>query len=250
MRFEGTRIIAAPVGAVWYALRNPDALEVVIPHCARIERQPGYRPESDSDFTLSFELAIPQDDGQPGAIIGWLEVDRQRPLHHLSLTLTLNDALVFMYVEGSVDLTAREHGQQTEVHYTVEAKVPGMRGVGWSAQVHTHAQQVIGTMLDELSLLIEHSVTTTVPQHAQANGIAPVHVTSPQVLLETQRGSVVLLPITEVPAPTQAMLRRVQRAKLRRNERQQRTIASAVTLSAVAVLSGAYALWAWQRRHA
>lgn len=250
MRFEGTRVIAAPVSTVWFALRNPDILEVVIPHCRRIERQPGFRPEGESDFTLSFELGVPQDDGQPGSIIGWLEVDRQRPLHHLSLSLTLNDALVFMHVDGTLDFIARDHGQQTEIHYAIDARVPGMRGVGWSAQVHIHAQQVIGGMLDELSRLIEQRVEIAPSQPYAPNGHAPQSATSaqPRVLLETRRGSVVLLPATEVPAPTQAMLRRVQRARMRRQERQERTIVTSVALSVVAVLSGLYALWAWQRQ--
>lgn len=244
MRFEGSRLIAAPVSAVWYALRNPDVLEVMIPHCARIERQPGYRPESDADFTLSFELDVPQKSGHTGLIIGWLEVDRQRPPHHLSLTLTLNDALVFMHAEGTIDLTAREHGQATEIHYMVDAKVPGMRGVGWSASVHEQAEDMVGAMLDELARwLVRAGVATTV---TPTNGHA--HATAPQVVLESERGSVILLPATEVPAPTQGMLRRVTFNRQRRVARQQRSVVTAATMSALAIASAAYAVWEWRRR--
>jgi carbon monoxide dehydrogenase subunit G len=244
MRFEGSRIIAAPESAVWYALRNPDVLEVLIPHCSRIERQPGYRPESDADFTLSFELDVPQKSGHTGLIIGWLEVDRQRPPHHLSLTLTLNDALVFMHAEGTIDLTAREHGHATEIHYAVEAKVPGMRGVGWSASVHEEAEDLVGAMLDELARWLVHAGVATTA--TTTNGHAPA--ASPQVMLATPRGSVILLPATEVPAPTQGMLRRVTFNRARRVARQQRSIISAATMSVVAFASAAYVVWEWRRR--
>jgi carbon monoxide dehydrogenase subunit G len=236
-------MIAAPMSAVWYALRNPDVLEMIIPCCARIERQPGYRPESDNDFTLSFELDVPQKGGHTGLIIGWLEVDRQRPPHHLSLTLTLNDALVFMHAEGAIDLIAREHGQATEIHYAVDATVPGMRGVGWSASVHEQAEDMVSAMLDELARWLAHAgVATTVT----TNGHAPA--ASAQVVLETQRGSVVLLPATEVPAPTQGMLRRVAFHRDRRAARQQRGVITAATMSVLAIASAAYAVWEWRRR--
>ena len=241
MRFEGSRVINAPVGAVWYALRNPDTLEVLIPRCTRIERQPGYRPESASDFTLSFESATADQIPNDGAIIGWLEVDRQRPPHHLALTLTLNDALIFMHVEGVIDLAARDGGRATELRYAIDAKVPGLRGVGWSARAHEEAEGLISGMLDELVRLLATDVEASMQR---ANGyIMPTD--QPQVLLETQRGSVVLLPATEVPAPTQGMLRRVQRQQARRAARQQRQFAAAIALGSVAILSGAVAAWEW-----
>lgn len=246
MRFEGSRTIPAPIMAVWFALRNPDVLEVLIPHCVRIERQPGYHPESDSDFTLSFEMDMPQAEGRTGLIIGWLEVDRQRPPHHLSLTLTLNDALVFMHVEGTLDLAARGHGQATEVHYSVDARVPGMRGVGWSAPVAEQAEHLISRMLDELTHLLPQIAPETTANAPTTNGHTPV--TAPQVLLETQRGSVVLLPATEMPAPTQGMLRRVEFSRVRRNERHQRNITAFAALSTLAVASVASLLFAWSRR--
>jgi hypothetical protein len=245
MRFEGSRTIPAPVTTVWRALRDPDVLEVLIPHCVRIERQPGYRPESDSDFTLSFELAMPQEAGRAGLIIGWLEVDRQRAPHHLSLTLTLNDALVFMHVEGTLDLAAREHGRATEFHYTVDARVPGMRGVAWSAPVHEQAEHLISGMLDALTRLLPPD-NTEASSTATTNGHTPV--TTPQVLLETQRGSVVLLPATEIPAPTQGMLRRVEFNRVRRVERHQRNVVAFAALSMLTVASAAFALWEWSRR--
>jgi carbon monoxide dehydrogenase subunit G len=245
MRFEGTRTLAAPITTVWVALRTPDVLETLMPYCERVERQPGYRPASDSDFTMSFELGAPEQ-GQRGRIIGWLEVDRQRPPHHLSLTLTLNDALVLMHVEGTIDLTARDHGQSTELHYHLEAQVPGMRGVGWSAEVHSDAQRLIGAMLDRLAEIVQPvAVGQAVQSIAEGRRTGPS--SSPQVLLETQRGSVVLLPpVAEVPAPTQSMLRHMQRAQARRQERQQRGIAAIVTLSTLTVASGVLALWQWR----
>jgi len=246
MRFEGSRTISAPLVPVWQALRDPEILEVLIPHCSRIERQPGYRPESDADFTLSFELDVPQSSGHAGLIIGWLEVDRQRPPHHLSLTLTLNDALIFMHVEGAIDLSAREHGRATEVHYVMEAKVPGMRGVGWSASVHEQAEHLINGMLDELSRLLPTTDAESIAGHVGINGHMPSN--APHVLLETQRGTVVLLPATEVPAPTQGMLRRVEYNRERRAARHQRNIFTVAVLGTVAVASAAYAIWEWSRR--
>jgi carbon monoxide dehydrogenase subunit G len=243
MRFDGSRVIESPLAAVWYALRNPDTLEVIIPRCARIERQPGYRPESSSDFTLSFESAASTQTPSAGAVIGWLEVDRQRPPHHLSLTLTLNDALTFMHIEGTIDLTARNQGRATELHYSVDAKVPGLRGVGWSAHAHDETERLIASMLNELARLLG---TTMESSLGYVNGyVTPTD--QPQVLLETQRGSVVLLPATEVPAPTQGMLRRVQRQQMRRVARQQRQFAAAIALSSAAVLSAAVAAWGWAR---
>jgi hypothetical protein len=243
MRFDGSRIIEAPVSAVWYALRNPDTLEVLIPRCSRIERQPGYRPESNSDFTLSFESAAPTQNPSDGPIIGWLEVDRQRPLHHLALTLTLNDALTFMHIEGTIDLVARNGGHATELRYAVDARVPGLRGVGWSSRAGEETEQLINGMLNELARLLSTNVESSMQS---ANGYA-TPTDHPQVLLETQRGSVVLLPATEVPAPTQGMLRRVQRQQARREARQQRQFAAAIALGSVAVLSGAVAAWEWTR---
>ncbi len=246
MRFDGSRVIEAPVAAVWYALRNPDTLEVLIPRCVRIERQPGYRPEANHDFTLSFESAAPAltPGGAPRAIIGWLEVDRQRPPHHLALTLTLNDALTFMHIEGTIDLVARNQGRATELRYSVDAKVPGLRGVGWSARTSEETEHLIDGMLRELARLLG---TTMEAAMQYANGyVAPTD--QAQVLLETQRGSVVLLPATEVPAPTQGMLRRVQRQQARHDARQQRQFAAAIALGSVAVLSGAVAAWEWTRR--
>ncbi|MBA3825401.1 MAG: SRPBCC family protein, partial [Ktedonobacterales bacterium] len=186
MRFDGSRVIEAPVAAVWYALRNPDTLEMLIPRCARIERQPGYRPETNHDFTISFESAAPAHSPGAGAVIGWLEVDRQRPPHHLALTLTLNDALTFMHIDGTIDLAARNQGRATELRYAVDAKVPGLRGVGWSSNAHEETERLITSMLNELARLLG---TTMEASLGYANGyVAPTD--QPQVLLETQRGSV------------------------------------------------------------
>jgi hypothetical protein len=98
-------------------------------------------------------------------------------------------------------------------------------------------------MLNELTRLLSSNVEASMQR---ANGyVAPTD--HPQVLAETGRGSVVLLPATEVPAPTQGMLRRVQRQQARRLARQQRQFAAAIALSSVAVLSGAVAAWEWTR---
>src|SRR5579875_3344504 len=245
MRFEGSRVIHTPIVPVWQALRDPDVLEVLIPHCARIERQPGYRPESADDFTLSFELDVPQEGGHVGLIIGWLEVDRQRPPHHLSLTLTLNDALIFMHVEGTVDLVSRDQGRATEVRYAIDAKIPGMRGIGWSASVHDQAQHLIEGMLDELNRLLP---ATDGADAGPISGMRHLRGREPHVLAETQRGTVVLLPATEVPAPTQGKLRRVEYHRQRRAARHQRNIITVATLGTIAVASAAYAVWEWSRR--
>jgi hypothetical protein len=224
MRFSGSRAIAAPPQAVWQALHQPDALEAIIPDCTRIERQPGYQPERAGDFALSFEVGRPNVSTGAEPIIGWLEVDRQRAPQHLALTLTLNDALYFMRIEGTIDLEARSHGSATFLRYACDADLPQMRGIGWSAEAHAMSERIITKALDRLERVTAGALVT-----AASGAPSAGRATRPQVLAETARGNVVLLPATEVPTPTQSMLRRLTQAQVRRLARQQRAIAVAVT---------------------
>ena len=193
MRFDGSRVIEAPVAAVWYALRNPDTLEILIPRCARIERQPGYRPEASGDFTLSFESAAATQTPGANAIIGWLEVDRQRPPHHLALTLTLNDALTFMHIEGTIDLIARNQGRPPS-YATTSTPVSRAARRRLSARPRRD-QRLINGMLSELARLLG-----TTLEVGYANGYVAA-TNQPQVLLETGAAASCSYPPLRSPRP-------------------------------------------------
>ncbi len=72
MRFEGSHTYDLPAKKVWVALRDPDVLQVIIPNCTRIERQPGHHPEGNNDFTLGFELGKADIATGDEPIVGWL----------------------------------------------------------------------------------------------------------------------------------------------------------------------------------
>lgn len=238
MQFTGTRTLEAPVKAVWRTLRDPEILEQIIPNCTRIERQPRHHVDGDGDFALGFEIGRPDEQTGAEPIIGWLEVDRVMHHRHMGVMLTLNDALTFLRADGTITLHEREHGQRTDLRYTFEVRFPGLRGVGWSANAHTRAEAIISAMLNTLAVKATALVAVTAGNEA-ANG-------HPRILLENERGHVVLLPAVEVPAPTQSMLRRVLRAAGRRETRQQRSIALLVLASLAGIVGIAF-LWQWYR---
>jgi hypothetical protein len=242
MRFTGTRTYAIPPAAIWRALHDPEILEQIIPNCTRIERQPGYQVEHDGDFALGFEVGRPNATTGAEPIIGWLEVDRQVHHRHLGINLTLNDALTLLRAEGTVALHAREHGQHTAVQYDLDVRLPGMRGIGWSAQAHEQAESIITRMLDAIPATVENVLVASAVDvaHASANG-------HPRILLENERGHVVLLPAAEVPTPTQSMLRRIMQAQRRRTERHQRAIVL-WTLAGTLGIASAALIWQWGRR--
>lgn len=246
MKFSQTREIGAPVALVWRALRDPDILKLMIPHCTRIERQPGHRVEGSHDFTMSFEIGSPDEETGAEPIIGWLEVDRQHPPRHLALTLTLNDALHLMRVNGTIDLHPLAEGTRTELVFTCQAQLPEQRGIGWSADAHAGTQEVIAYVLDRLATVVEmETFTATVGVAAAVNQhphLASVAVTSPQVLMRTELGQIVRLPPVEVPAPTQSMLRRLRMIDARHAAQRMRLIvASAV--GGVIILGSLATLW-------
>lgn len=236
MRFSGTHTLGAPISAIWRALHQPDILEVIIPDCRRIERQPGYRPESAGDYALSFEIGAPNTVTGAEPIIGWLEVDRQRPPHHLTMNLTLNDTMYFMRIQGTIDLVAQ--AGETQVRYSVDAELPNLRGVGWSASAHAESEQIIADIFTRLAQVTEQQSTSADSTPASSPPLA----TRPQVLLTTPRGNVMLLPATEVHAPTQSMLRRLLSVEQRRTARQQRIIALAA-LGTLTVLASGIVFW-------
>ncbi len=248
MRFTGTRMYALPPAAIWRALHDPDLLEQIIPNCTRIERQPGYHMEHDGDFALGFEVGRPNAATGAEPIIGWLEVDRQVRHRHMAINLTLNDALTLLRAEGTVTLRAREHGQYTEVHYDLDVRLPGMRGIGWSVQAHEQAESIVTHLLDAIPEAVESVLVATAAgtgpfgdvAHAGANG-------HPRILLENERGHVILLPAAEVPTPTQSMLRRIMQAQRRRAERHQRAIVLWALAGTLGIASAAL-IWQWGKR--
>jgi uncharacterized protein YndB with AHSA1/START domain len=237
MRYEGLRVIAAPVTTVWRMLRSPSTLELLIPHCTRIEMQPDHHEDGTNDFVLSFEMRPTENDPRP--MVGWLEVDRQRPPHHLSLTITLNDGLLITHLEGTVDLIERGPNA-TEVHYIVEQRTPTMRGIGYSADARAQGDRLITSVVNELERLAAHQPMRVNGQH----GNAGEHAT---VVLESERGSVVLLPVTEALSPSMSMLRRVQYARDRVSRDQRIRTIAVVTLGMAAAITGALAFFAARR---
>jgi hypothetical protein len=244
MRFEGTRTYDIPASTLWRAIRDPDTLEHIIPNCHRIERQPGYQPDSDIDFSMGFEIGTTDEQTGAEPIIGWLEVDHQSPRRHLTLTVTLNDALAFLRIEGTLHFHARGNGNQTELRYNFNARFPEVKGnVDWSAEAHAQAEQVISDMLDKIPDAIEvvpSGVSSTTYQNVEENSKMP------RVLTQNHYGQVVLMPQNEVPT-TQSMLRRLEARDERRALRRYRLIGVGVCGGLMILTAGALTFFLLRR---
>jgi hypothetical protein len=244
MRFERIRELHAAIPAVWRALHDPAAIGEMIPRCTRLERQPGHVPGSDQDFALGFEVGSTNVVTGAEPIIGWLEVDRQHHERQLALTLTLNDAVTFLYARGTITLAAREGGSTTEVHVAVDVNLPGMRDVTWSEESQAQTEAIIESGLAVLESIAaippkEEAVpvAAAAKERAQANGDS-----RGRVLVANERGRVVLLPAQEAVTPSQGMVRRLQMWQDRRRRRQIVSIAewTVIGLAAGAVAAAVY----------
>lgn len=222
MRFEGHILVAAPPETVWRALRDPSVLATIIPDCTRIEVQPGYRVDGNPDYTLGFEVGLPDERTGAEPILGWLHATRQLFGHALSFDLTLNDGVTRLQVAGSVQVAT--HQAATEVRYDLAATLPDARVVTWAAAAVEQAEAVIAAVGQRLAAAVQ-------PVGVAANGLATFQ-TGAEVVAVTPRGRVVRLP-TRAPAPTQGMLRRLVRAD------EQRAQARATQIAALVVVGGA-----------
>lgn len=226
MRFEGSHTFDLPVEKIWVALRDPDVLQIIIPNCTRIERQPGHHPEGTNDFTLGFELGKADITTGNEPIVGWLEIDRQIPHKRMGVTVTLNDSLTLLRAEGSISLHEREHGQKTELHYHLNVHFPEINSIGWSAQAYSVAQTYMGGMLQAMPEAIDAA------QAAHAG----VHKNGTHTL-RTDLGHITLMSPHEVPGPTQGMLRRIDDLEERRQARHVQQVAIIVGIGVVGGLA-------------
>ena len=241
MRFEGSRTLDLPLQTVWQGLHSPDVIAKIIPNCARIERQPRYRPEDGGDFALGFEIGTVNEQTGEEPIIGWLEIDRQSHYKHLAVTITLNDSLTFLRAEGTIDLHSKDNGEHTAIQYHFDVRFPGMRGVGWSANAHANAENVIDALFERLPYVVTElglrAYTETVNQKSDR----------PQLLNENVRGSIVLLPAVKDTTPSQSMLRRVEEHERQSQARQQRTI-TLWSIGGIVASVGIFLLWQFSHK--
>ncbi len=204
MKFEGSQSFRFPIELVWNALHNPEILGQIIPNCSRIERQPGIPAGNAGDYALGFEINKETDAGKP--IIGWLEVDRQTHLRYMTISITLNGSLTYLKSEGYIAFHFNEKEHQTEAHYSIDTQFPEMRGIGWSAGAYNAAIGVIQMIAESLNTALTQLEQPPASQSAQ----------SEHTLRHNEPGRVTVLSRVDSPAPTQAMLRRIEEMRERK----------------------------------
>lgn len=239
MRFEGTQLIHAPVKFVWRALREPGILERSIPHCTRIETQPGYRSDHEGDMIMGFEVGAPNPQTGAEPIVGWIEAAPFVLGGGLSLHLTLDDGTAQVSTHGMIRLIGRDYDQQTEIRYAMEAGVVDTQSSGWSAEAIAAAERQISSFLATFTDLVEEPELTLPGGSLATNTSAAVGAAGVQVLVETKRGQILLVPSHPVPSPTQGMLRRL-RAVERAHVRQ---IIVAWAVAGTAAVASGVAIW-------
>ncbi len=212
MKFEGSQSFQFPIEMVWDALHNPEILGQIIPSCSRIERQPGLLAGSTGDYAMGFEISKENSAGKP--IIGWLEVDRQTHLRYMTISVTLNDSLTYLKSEGYISFHYNEKEHQTEAHFTIDTQFPEMRGIGWSAGAYNAAIGVIHLIAESLNTALAQLEHTAGAENAQKEHLPP----------RSEPGRVTVLSRVDSPAPTQAMLRRIEEMRERKEHDRMRAL--------------------------
>lgn len=165
MEMTSTRIVPAPVDAVWAALNDPPTLKACIPGCESID------PEGENAYRIALAARI----GPVAAkFAGRLQLADVDPPHGYRLSFEgQGGAAGFAKGEARVSLAPAENGAATALSYTVTAQVGGKIAQIGSRLVDGAAQKLAEDFFARLADTFAAKAISGAPVPAPAPEAAP-----------------------------------------------------------------------------